>query len=214
MEMTEQEKEIKSIKPRKYELKLSDADVERIAKKAGSYGLTVSELLENFIGDLVYGTYTNGSDERMYAQQWSERCWFAYEPEKTLVQYLCNGWEYDFSDLFSALERIEDAKEDIEDSKRKIENPGEEWKTICTLVYRDDGTEEWKNCYKSVEEYIASEKEYLEEYKEELEEALEVFQEIHSSFNTYMKDDEYVWEEEVRKAEEWYKENIGEKLDR
>lgn len=80
--MTEQRKEIETIKPRTYSLNLSDADVERIAKSAGSYGLTVSELLENFIGDLVAGTYSNGSDERMYAEQWAERCWFALDPEK------------------------------------------------------------------------------------------------------------------------------------
>lgn len=212
--MTEQQKEIQSIKPREYRLKLSDADVERIAMKAGRYGLTVPELLENFIGDLVCGTYTNGSDERMYAQQWSNRCWFSHAPEKSLVQYFCDSLEYDFSDLFRVLRQIEGSKEDIEDSKKRIENPGEEWKTICTHVYREDGTEEWRNCYKSVEEYITSEKEYLEEYQEELEETLEELQEIHNSFDTYMKEDVYVWEEEIKNAVEWYKENIGEKLDK
>ena len=28
---------------------------------------------ENFVGDLVGGTYSNGSDERDYADQWFER---------------------------------------------------------------------------------------------------------------------------------------------
>ena len=64
--MTEQEKEIQTIKERTITLKLSDADVERISNKAERHGLTVSELLENFIGDLVGGTYSNGSDERDY----------------------------------------------------------------------------------------------------------------------------------------------------
>ena len=33
---------------------------------------TIGELIENFAGDLVGGTYSNGSDERDYADQWFE----------------------------------------------------------------------------------------------------------------------------------------------
>ena len=55
-------------------MNLSDADVRRLAEKSGEGGLAISELLENFIGDLVDGTYSNGSDERMYAEQWYQRC--------------------------------------------------------------------------------------------------------------------------------------------
>lgn len=72
-------KEISTIKSRTYKLNLSDADVIRLAEKALNYNMTASELLENFIGDLVYGTYSNGSDEREYISMWAERCWFAYE---------------------------------------------------------------------------------------------------------------------------------------
>ena len=47
---------------------------------------TIGELIENFAGDLVGGTYSNGSDERDYADQWFERCWFdpkAYTSESS-----------------------------------------------------------------------------------------------------------------------------------
>lgn len=54
-------------------------------ESAGEYGLTIGELIENFVGDLVDGTYSNGS-ERMYAQQWFERCWFGMFPEPSLLQ--------------------------------------------------------------------------------------------------------------------------------
>lgn len=81
-------KEIETIKPRQLEIKLSDADVLRIAQKAGAHGLTVAQLIENFIGDLVGGTYSNGSDERMYAEQWFERCWFSIFPDMTFLRYL------------------------------------------------------------------------------------------------------------------------------
>ena len=59
-----QREEIETIKPRTITVNLSDADVRRLAEKSGEGGLTISELLENFIGDLVDGTYSNGSDER------------------------------------------------------------------------------------------------------------------------------------------------------
>lgn len=58
------EYEIATIKVRPLFLKLSDADCDRILQLTAGYGLTVSELLENFVADLVGGTCTNGSDER------------------------------------------------------------------------------------------------------------------------------------------------------
>ena len=36
-------------------------------------------------GSDLCGTYSNGSDERMYAEQWFERCWFGMFPEHTLL---------------------------------------------------------------------------------------------------------------------------------
>lgn len=62
---------------RNIRIALSDSDMARISETAGLVGLTVSELLQNFIGDLVYGTYSNGADECMYANQWFDRCWFS-----------------------------------------------------------------------------------------------------------------------------------------
>lgn len=82
----EQKKEIETIKERTIKLNLSDADCERIAEKAGKHGITVSTLLENFIGDLVDGTYSNGSDERYRAEQWFERCWFEIFLKKQLLK--------------------------------------------------------------------------------------------------------------------------------
>ena len=57
----EQQKEIETIRERKITVKLSDADCDRLARKCGEHGLTIGELIENFVGDLVGGTYSNGS---------------------------------------------------------------------------------------------------------------------------------------------------------
>ncbi len=80
-----QKEEISTIRERTLLLNLSDADCNRLLKKAAMYRLTVAELLQNFIGDLVDGTYSNGSDERMMAQDWFDRCCFGIQKEATLL---------------------------------------------------------------------------------------------------------------------------------
>ena len=84
----EQQKEIATIKERTIHLNLSDADCKRISTYAAKANITVSQLLESFIGDLVNGTYTNGSDEGDCAQEWFERCGYGMNSEKTFLRYI------------------------------------------------------------------------------------------------------------------------------
>ena len=84
----EQEKEIATIKERTIYLNLSDADCKRISTYAAKANITGSQLLESFIGDLVNGTYTNGSDEGDCAQEWFERCGYGMNSEKTFLRYI------------------------------------------------------------------------------------------------------------------------------
>ena len=91
-----QEAEIKTIKPRQITIKLSDADVDRITLQAAKCGMTTAELLENYIGDLVGGTHSNGSDERELARQYLERCGFDVWNESTFLYSLIEG---DFLDI-------------------------------------------------------------------------------------------------------------------
>lgn len=100
-----QKNEIETIKPRTITVNLSDADVKRLAEKSGEGRLTISELLENFIGDLVDGTYSNGSDERMCAEQWYQRCWFAMFSDDTFLKFLLLWGDLDdYIDLMDELE--------------------------------------------------------------------------------------------------------------
>lgn len=110
--MTDQEKEIATIRERNICLNLSDADVQRISEKAGRVNLSVSELLQNFIGDLVGGTYSNGSDERDLADQWFDRCWFGMFPDKTFLRYLIEYGCVD--DALELWDWIKSEKEDLE----------------------------------------------------------------------------------------------------
>lgn len=109
--MTTQEQEIQTIRERTITLQLSDADLNRIIDKAGSAGLKVEQLLQNFIGDLVDGTYSNGSDERMYAEQWFDRCGFEMTAPNSFVRFLLNQGLFesfleDHTDIQCDLEEI------------------------------------------------------------------------------------------------------------
>lgn len=86
-----QEAQILTVRKRNIAIKLSDADCESLVTKATSVGLTVDELLCNFIGDLIDGTYTNGSDERMYVNEWFNRCSFGNCQEGDLLDELLNS---------------------------------------------------------------------------------------------------------------------------
>ena len=97
-------------------IKLSKTDFKKLCYKAGVADLTVGGLLENFIGDLIGGERTNGSDERMYVEQWFERCWFSFDYGTTsFLSYLCNT---DMTDY------IEGLLEELEyyDSIDKLDN--------------------------------------------------------------------------------------------
>lgn len=83
-----QQEEIATIRPRCVYLNLSQADVERVTGLAGQTGMTVGELLTNFVGDLVEGTYSNGSDERAYARNWFSRCDFSYLQNTSMLSWL------------------------------------------------------------------------------------------------------------------------------
>lgn len=104
--LNSQKTEIQTIRPRNLFINLSDADCDRITQKAFSCGLNVSELLAAFIGDLIYGTYSNGSDERMYANEWFDRCGFSWNNENTFIKYLIEYGEIDnFIEIINDIER-------------------------------------------------------------------------------------------------------------
>lgn len=116
-----QQKEIETITERKLSLNLSDADVERLCVKAGIAQLTVSQLLESFIGDLVGGTYSNGSDERDAAQKWYERCGYSYNyPSNFLSHLLCEYSIECVDDVLSLQEDIDGYTADLEKAEKNL----------------------------------------------------------------------------------------------
>ena len=61
------------VRERQITIKATDSDFEKLQDKCCEYGITIDELLENFVGDLVDGAYSSGSDERRLAAAWFDR---------------------------------------------------------------------------------------------------------------------------------------------
>lgn len=170
----QQQKEIATIKPRTFELKLSDADYRRIAEKAAEAELTAEELLESFIGDLVRGTYSNGSDERELANQWFDRCGYSYYNNHSFLHYLIS--EYALEDFVDAWLDFDVYRDDVENCKKELEAPTAEWNQYI----KSDGSP----AYASLEEYLQSVKDDCESFTDDMNAAAE---EIEEHWNAYLK---------------------------
>lgn len=112
------------------QVNLPEEDALCFAKKAGAYGLTVGQLIENFIADLICGEFSNGSDERMYAHLWFDRCGFSMFPDRTFLHYLI---EYGMvKEMLSLWADLQEAKSDIAYYEKKPDKaePGEVEETM------------------------------------------------------------------------------------
>lgn len=201
----DQMKEIETIRERTIEIKLSDADVLRIWKKVGVFGLTVSELLENFVGDLVDGTYSNGSDERDLVQQWFDRCGFGMFPDRTFLSYLIEQENVeDFLELFNNIKSSEKIisimEEEIETGVIKGRDESiYTWKDLITCSAQGDNPsysskDDWE---KALQEDIEQEKEFITDCQEEMEEYWNVFLQ-------YSNGKKGTFDKEVEKVLKWY----------
>lgn len=209
----QQPEEINTTRLRTIEMKLSDEDVKSISEKAGAHGLTVAELLENFIGDLVGGTCSNGSDERMYAEQWFNRCWFGTSPDLTFLRYLIE-WD-SLKEIIDALDYIKDGEKRIKQSEEALASgvmkswTGEDytWKNLTN----GDG----KPCYHSLEEWEASEREFIELEQEEIADRRATIDDLWKEYSEQKK--EYkngTFDEEMKNVLDYwhrYKLFLGEK---
>lgn len=106
-------------------LTLTDYVLENLAKKAGAVDMTIGELLSGFAADLV-GNYltpgTHGSDERIYANAWFDRCGFETFAEKSFLRWLLihDGVESFLGDYLEMIACEKDVTE--ADSQEELEN--------------------------------------------------------------------------------------------
>ena len=160
--------EIATIKPRAFTLNLSDADTQRIYEKAYRSGTTPAAVLEGFIGDLCSGTYTHGSDERMYADQYFERCCYDLMADNTFLVWALN--EYQLEAIRDELETLQFARDDIAYNEEHPDEAGEEIPDLkATMQEAENALQEIYSAYKkeggqqAYNEGIDAIRRYLEE---------------------------------------------------
>ena len=158
----EQQKEIETIRERTVKLKLSDADVQRLWERAGNVGLSVTELLENFIGDLVCGTYSNGSDECRLASEWFDRCGFSMFPDKTFLNYLID---------FGSVESVVGLDDDIKTFAEELEY-SDTHKDEFSEEEIESLKEELSQCQNELADYFKEFQDWTKEKKGTLEEEI------------------------------------------
>lgn len=154
-----QEAEIKTIKPRGITINLSDADVERLFEKAYSNGLTPSELIEGFLGDLLDGTYSHGSDERDLADEYFERCGYDMGTELTFLRWALEMNYCD--DIIDLLDDRDAGLEILADWEKDISSP--EPREDMTLEEIKKEMAEDEEVLQSIQEELLS---YYNEYAE------------------------------------------------
>ena len=201
----QQQEEIETIRSRTIEVRLSDADVKRISEKAAAHGLTVGELIENFIGDLVCGTYSNGSDERMYAEQWFERCWFGMFPDYTFLKYLIEQWGLD--EVIEAWEDIENSQETIADTEKSLASGEIQGMGGKTYTWKDITNSEGTPIYSSKEEWEQEERTAMQDEQEYIADRRTTIDDYWNEYVEMKK--EYkngTFEEEMKKVLDYWQE--------
>lgn len=197
-----QKTDIAAIKKRRLILNLSDADVARLCERTAGVGLTPEKLLENFIGDLVDGTFSNGSDERMYANQWFERCWFSLFPENTFLRYLTEAGK--LNEIQDCLEEVELLEMDIRCTMESLER-GTVESMDGFITWKDLTYSDGKQCYKSREAWEDKERKDLEFYRHEAEKGREMIRNEWESYRQWKHPDTETGTlaEELQKLKAW-----------
>lgn len=182
-------------------------DMKDLAEKAGKCGLSVGSLLGNFINDLVCGAATNGSDERMYACQWFERCGFSMFSDNTFLCYLIE---------WGGLEAVIYAHKEIQQSEeyiKQIETELAAGKLVCHkpkdngefLTWEDIVFSGGEPCYPSKEAWEADERKSIKDEQDSIKELREIIAEhwqeyIEQGTGDYTPG---TFEEELKKVLEW-----------
>lgn len=98
-------------------IRLSVDDWISLMRKCGEFGISIDELLQSFIEDLIDSAYSNGRGVKIFAEQW---LYSAYQPDKSLLSWLLTEYIGDVDGFTELLGDIEAGRMDLELYK---ENP-------------------------------------------------------------------------------------------
>lgn len=150
------------------EISMDEEDFQAVLLKAGCVGLTAGELASAFFNDLVHGQYTNGSDERMLAEEYYDRCFYAGGPCLSFSQYLLSQGEME--QFFDTIRDHRSGQADVEDIKADI-------------AEETDETEK-AEMQKSLDDAVS----YVKELEDDLQALFERFRQVNPHFDGTAQD--------------------------
>lgn len=149
---------MESIKTRTLNINLSDDDAMRICEISGNYGMSVEELITNFISDLI--------NNKFYTQEWLIKQWIKMHPDYTFLRHL---FEIDrLDDFMKEYRNIEECKSEIKHSEQSLKYGvvvGYDEPYTWNELFRSDGSP----VFASKEEWEQQEKESIKENQDEIE---------------------------------------------
>ena len=143
------------LKLRSVPVRMSDSDLKYLAEKCGRSGISVQELFEVFVGDLINGSFYSGSDESMYADQWYERHGFSWMNEDSLLSHILS---YGSADSVEDFLTAWDERAYYKDHPEEIDPEDQWWEDELT-----DLLEGYKG--EPTEDDIKSLRDWLEEFR-------------------------------------------------
>ena len=144
------------LKLRSVPVRMSDSDLKALSEKCGRDNISIQELFETFVGDLISGSFYSGSDESMYADQWYDRHGFSWMNEDSLLSHLLR---YGSADTVEDFITAWDERAYLRDHPEEVDPEADQW-------WEDeikDALEDFKG--DPTEDDIKSVREWLEELR-------------------------------------------------
>lgn len=116
-------------------LELHEDNLKDILYKLAADGTNLTEVLEGFINDLVYGKSSHGSDECSLARRYYDRCCYGLGEEDTFLRYLLKFGEIEYYlDIMSNIQAYnewladgEDYSEELKEAKQEQDSIYKQW---------------------------------------------------------------------------------------
>lgn len=138
---------IQKYKERTVTLNLTDEDCERVSELCALNDVSVSELLANFIGDLVGRSSSHGCDERVFAQAYFDRCCYDVYGQETLLKWLIRE-SIDIKEFLELTDELASAYEELREYEQNPEDYAEDIECMKQVIsYKEEELDEYRAGY-------------------------------------------------------------------
>lgn len=185
------------LKERTITIRLTDQDNMKLLMKAGECDLSVADLIQSFVCDLVGSDYSMGSDERMYADKWFRRSNIAHFGNRSFLVYLCES--HLIETVMDNLESIDIIMKYTEELKQKLADPEYPWDQVVISSAAGEFP-----AYHSYEEWKTDALETIDGNSDDIKIFMEEIKEIWEDYRKEKYSASKGFEADINSVREWY----------